>query len=72
MTSGYSYVLSEAASEFVFHLPGSEQLRVAAVFRQLAASPFRTGDYTTGDDRGRVLQNLLIDDWSSRFGRITR
>ena len=63
MAVGYTYVLSEAASEVAFRLPRSEQNRLAAVCRSLAGSPFKFGDYTAKDDAGRVLQNLLIDDW---------
>ena len=63
MPAGYRYVLSEAASDFAFRLPPREQHRLADVCRQLAAGPGRAGDYTTRDDAGRVLQNLLVDDW---------
>jgi hypothetical protein len=29
----------------------------------LANLPHRDGDYTTIDHTGRILQNLLVDDW---------
>ena len=67
MASGYTYVLAEAASEYVFRLPAAEQVRLVRVLRLLADSPHRTGDYTTEDQDGRTLQNLLIDDWVITF-----
>jgi hypothetical protein len=63
MGLGYSYALSEQACEFAFRLPRAEQRRLARSFRLLASLPLQTGDYTTTDDAGRVLQNILIDDW---------
>ena len=63
MAAGYSYVLAEAASNFAFHLPRREQQRLAAVCRFLASNPAREGDYLTSDRTGRILQNLLVDDW---------
>ena len=63
MAAGYSYVLAEAAGEFAFRLSRREQRRLAAACRQLAGHPFREGDYVTRDHLGRVLQNLLVDDW---------
>ncbi|MEO7412429.1 MAG: hypothetical protein ABIZ81_03660 [Opitutaceae bacterium] len=67
MAAGYSYVLAEAASEIALRLPRSEQHRLATVCRLLATTPLRAGDYATKDDTGRVLQNLLIDDWVLTF-----
>ncbi|MEJ1971767.1 MAG: hypothetical protein WDM96_04510 [Lacunisphaera sp.] len=63
MPSGYSYVLSETASEFAFRLPHSEQKRLAYACRQLAQKPFSVGDYAVTDSVGRSVQNLLLDDW---------
>lgn len=63
MAAGYSYVLTEAAGDFVFRLPRREQQRIAVVFRLLASAPHREGDYVTRDHTGRILQNLLVDDW---------
>jgi hypothetical protein len=63
MSAGYSYVLSEVASAFAFRLPRAEQQRLATACRLLASMPHSEGDYTTTDHTGRVLQNLLIDDW---------
>ncbi len=63
MALGYTYVLSETASEFAFRLTANEQRRLAYACRRLASDPFRQGDYTLGDSAGRNIQNLLIDDW---------
>lgn len=63
MAAGYSYVLAEAASEFAFRLPRAEQRRLASALRLLASQPHREGDYVTKDDAGRIMQNLLLDDW---------
>ncbi len=63
MPDGYTYVLSEAASEFAFRLPPAEQKRLAYACRQLTRSPSREGDYATADTAGRRVQNLLLDDW---------
>jgi hypothetical protein len=63
MPAGYSYVLSEAASDFAFRLPPAEQRRLAVTLRLLASQPNREGHYTANDDTGRLLQNLLLDDW---------
>lgn len=63
MPAGYSYVLAEAADDFARRLPSAEQRRLAIALRLLASNPARSGDYTTKDGSGRVLQNLLIDDW---------
>ncbi len=63
MPLGYSYVLAESASDFARRLPISEQRRLALTCRALAADPFRKGDYATRDETGRILQNLLIEDW---------
>ncbi len=63
MPVGYSYVLSEVATNFALGLPRKEQHRFAMVCRILADSPHRNGDYVTTDHAGRILQNLLIDDW---------
>jgi hypothetical protein len=67
MAGGYSYVLSEAASDFAFRLPRREQYRLADVCRRLAAQPHREGDYATTDHTGRLVQNLLLDDWVITF-----
>lgn len=63
MPIGYTYVLSETASEFAFRLPLSEQKRLGLACRRLAATPFQEGDYATTDSAGRRVQNLLMDDW---------
>ena len=63
MSLGYRYVIAQQAADFALRLPPSEQQRLASACRLLAAQPFRTGDYSTRDDAGRMLQNLLIDDW---------
>jgi hypothetical protein len=63
MSAGYSYVLSEIASAFAFRLPPAEQQRLTRACRLLANLPHRDGDYTTIDHTGRILQNLLVDDW---------
>ena len=60
---GYTYALAEAASEYAFRLSKREQQRVAKICRTLAGSPQRLGSYTTSDQTGRSLQNLLMDDW---------
>ncbi|HXC02521.1 MAG TPA: hypothetical protein VNU49_07690 [Opitutaceae bacterium] len=44
-------------------MPRAEQQRLATACRLLASMPHSEGDYTTTDHTGRVLQNLLIDDW---------
>ena len=63
MPSGYTYVLSETASEFAFRLPIGEQKRLAYACRQLALNPSKEGDYAITDSAGRNVQNLLLDDW---------
>ena len=63
MALGYTYVLSETASEFAFHLTANEQKRLALACRQLAQNPFKEGDYATTDSVGRSVQNVLLDDW---------
>ena len=63
MPIGYTYVLSETASEFAFRLPISEQKRLAYACRQLAQKPFGEGDYATTDSSGRSVQHLLLHDW---------
>ncbi|MEO5959507.1 MAG: hypothetical protein ABIR80_10340 [Opitutaceae bacterium] len=63
MSPGYIYVLGEIACDFAFRLPPRERHRLAAACRVLASQPHREGDYITRDRNGRVLQNLLIDDW---------
>jgi hypothetical protein len=67
MGGGYSNVLSAAAGDFAFGLPRREQHRLATVFRQIATHPHREGDYVTTDATGRVVQNLLVDDWVITF-----
>lgn len=63
MPGGYTYVLSEAASEFAFRLLPVEQKRLAYACRQLARNPSREGDYASTDMASRRVQNLLLDDW---------
>jgi hypothetical protein len=63
MPSAYTYVLAETASEYAFRLPPAEQARLARILRLLATTPNRSGDYRTTAQDGRVLQNLLLDDW---------
>jgi hypothetical protein len=63
MPGAYTYVLSEAASEYAFRLPNAEQTRLARICRALASAPHRMGDYPTSDEVGHVLQNLLMEDW---------
>jgi hypothetical protein len=67
MSSSYSYVLSEAASEYAFRLPSAEQMRLARILRSLANTPNRPGDYLTTGDDGRIMQNLLVEDWVVTF-----
>jgi hypothetical protein len=67
MSPGYTYVLGEIACDFAFRLPPRERQRLAVACRMLARHPQRQGDYITRDDTGRVLQNLLIDDWVVTF-----
>lgn len=67
MPAGYRYLLAETASEFAFRLPRKEQQRLATTCRLLATNSHRVGDYTTTDNTGRVLQNILIDDWVLTF-----
>jgi len=61
MPGGYRYALSEAASEY--RLPAPEQMRLVFACRLLTNTPHRQGDYATTDETGRVLQNLLTEDW---------
>ena len=63
MATGYSYVLAEVAGEFAFRLPRQEQRRLASICRQPVVDPFAEGDYIAQDHTGRVLQNLLVEDW---------
>jgi len=56
-------MLSEAASEYAFRLPPAEQKRLARILRLLASDPNRSGDYLTTGEDGRIMQNLLVEDW---------
>ena len=64
---GYDPVLSGAATAFLTALPKTKQKKVVRLAFQLAEHPFQIGDYTTADDAGRSLENILIGEWHFTF-----
>jgi hypothetical protein len=66
MPSNRSHYTSHFASEAVaavLQLPGRKRFKVLDIAERIAAHPIRIGDYATTDSTGRVIQNLLIDEF---------
>ena len=63
----YDPVLSGVAAAFLVALPRSRQKSVILQVFQLAKDPHQPGDYSSTDDSGRPLQNLLLGDWHFTF-----
>jgi len=61
--ASYDPVLSGQALAVLSELPKARQRELIALVFRLALLPSQIGDYTTTDDTGRVLQNILLDSW---------
>ena len=62
-SSGYSSHLSGEAVAFVVSLTKRKQKVVLDFADQIAAQPFRIGDYQTNDAASHVVENLLLDQF---------
>lgn len=75
--SGYRSHLSLEAAAFLVSLPKRKQKRVLDHADQIARQPFQIGDYQTMDAEGRVVENLLLDEflfsyWTDHASREVR
>lgn len=59
----YEPVLSGQALAFLGELPKARQRELITLVFRLALLPSQIGDYTTVDDTGCVLQNILLGSW---------
>ena len=59
----YSLVFSESAADFILALPPRRRRKVRDSASRLAADPFVRSDYSIGDESGRSLDHLLIEDF---------
>jgi len=66
-SSAYDPVLSGKAAAYLVELPRSKQKKVVALAFQLAENPSQLGDYTTEDESGRKLENILLGQWHFTF-----
>ncbi|MCX6956237.1 MAG: hypothetical protein NTV51_29235 [Verrucomicrobia bacterium] len=60
-------MLAGKASAFLIALPKGKQKKVVQLAFKLAETPFQIGDYTTKDDQGRPLENILVGEWLFTF-----
>ena len=63
----YDPVLNGKAATFLTGLSKAKQRKVIALAFGLAEHPFQIGDYTTQDDEGRRLENILLGEWHFTF-----
>ena len=61
--ASYQSHLSLEAVVFVVALSKRKQKVVLDLADQIAAHPFKIGDYQTADATGRVVENLLIESF---------
>jgi hypothetical protein len=59
----YRSHLSLEAAAFLVSLPRRKQRRVLNLADQIALQPFRPGHYQTLDAAGRVVENLLLQEY---------
>lgn len=65
--SAYRSHLSLEAAAFLVTLPKRRQRRVLDLADQIARQPFQIGDSQTVDAEGRVIENLLLEDYLFSF-----
>ena len=65
--TGYHSHLSLEAVAFVVALPKRRQKAVLDLADQIAAQPFKIGDYQTVDAAGRSIENLLLESYLFSF-----
>jgi len=61
--TGYKPVFSEGAADYLLHLPKRRQRQVMDLVCQLADHPHVRSDYSTPDESGRPIENLMIDNY---------
>ena len=59
----YRPVFAEDAAEFLLQLPKRRQRHILTLIRQLASHPTIPSDYVQREESGRVIENLLIEDY---------
>ena len=59
----YESQLSREAIAFVVALPRRKQKLLLNLADQIAAQPFRIGDYQNVDAVGRMIENLLLEGY---------
>jgi len=63
----YDPVLNGKAAAFLASLSKAKQRKVIELAFGLAEHPLQIGDYTTQDDAGRRLENILLGEWHFTF-----
>ena len=66
-SSVYEPVLSGKASSFLIGVSKAKQRKIIALIFQISDHPGQVGDYSTRDDIGRDIQNVLLGDWQFSF-----
>lgn len=62
MSLGYRYTVDDAGCEVFHQLPRRQREHLLALFRQLAAHPFTSGDYREPDTHGESLEVSLFEN----------
>jgi hypothetical protein len=63
----YDPVLNGKAAAFLANLSKAKQRKVIELAFGLAEHASQIGDYTTQDDVGRRLENILLGEWHFTF-----